>query len=65
MDPAGGFVVVDEGNHRVRKVWPDGTITTIAGNGNDTGTFLDGSPATAVPLRRRACGGLRPTASCT
>ena len=50
VDPAGGFVVVDEGNHRVRKVWPDGTITTIAGNGNDTGTFLDGSLATAVPL---------------
>jgi hypothetical protein len=32
--PRGGFLVADTENHRVRRVWPDGTITTIAGTGS-------------------------------
>jgi NHL repeat len=31
--PGGGFLVADTFNHRVRRVWPDGTITTVAGTG--------------------------------
>jgi hypothetical protein len=31
--PDGGFLIADTGNNRVRRVWPDGTITTVAGDG--------------------------------
>jgi sugar lactone lactonase YvrE len=31
--PTGGFLVADTFNNRVRRVWPDHTITTIAGAG--------------------------------
>ena len=34
MDGAGNLYIVDNGNQRVRKVTPFGTITTVAGNGN-------------------------------
>ena len=33
MHPDGGFVIADAGNNRVRRVGPDGVITTIAGTG--------------------------------
>ncbi|HET9253951.1 MAG TPA: protein kinase, partial [Pseudonocardiaceae bacterium] len=33
FDPAGNLYIADTGNHRVRKVTPDGKITTIAGTG--------------------------------
>ena len=47
--PDGGFLIADEGNNRVRRVWPNGTITTIAGTG--TGGFSgDGGEATAAEL---------------
>ena len=29
----GGFLVADRESNRVRRVWPDGTITTVAGSG--------------------------------
>jgi hypothetical protein len=29
--PDGGFLIVDSGNSLIRRVWPDGTITTVAG----------------------------------
>jgi hypothetical protein len=46
----GGFVIADNVNHRVRRVGPDGTITTIAGNGS-AAYAGDGKPATKASLR--------------
>jgi uncharacterized repeat protein (TIGR01451 family) len=33
VDPHGTLFIADSGNHRIRKVTPEGIITTIAGNG--------------------------------
>lgn len=33
FDSAGNVYIADSGNNRVRKVSPDGTITTVAGDG--------------------------------
>ena len=41
VDGAGNVYIADEENHNVRKVSPDGTITTVAGTGIPTG-FIDG-----------------------
>ncbi|MEE2779524.1 MAG: hypothetical protein VYE15_03300 [Myxococcota bacterium] len=57
--PAGGITVTDDGtiyhadsgNDRVRRIDPDGTITTIAGNG-DPGYSGDGGAATDAELNR-------------
>src|SRR3954452_5569080 len=45
----GGFLIADGANHRVRRVAPDGTITTVAGNGIG-GSTGDGGPATSAEL---------------
>ena len=47
--PGGGFLLADTYNHRVRRVWPDGVITTVAGTGTE-GFSGDGGPATAAAL---------------
>jgi hypothetical protein len=47
--PDGGFVVADTGNHRIRRIWPDGSITTVAGTGVP-GYSGDGGPATEAQL---------------
>jgi trimeric autotransporter adhesin len=44
VDAAGNVFIGDEGNNRIRKITPDGTISTIAGNGKSI-TAGDGSPA--------------------
>ncbi|MFC5470135.1 cadherin-like beta sandwich domain-containing protein [Cohnella suwonensis] len=49
VDGDGNVYIADTNNHRVRKVAPDGTISTIAGNGT-AGYLGDGGPATAAEL---------------
>jgi sugar lactone lactonase YvrE len=50
FDRAGNLYIVDGDSHRIRKVAPDGIITTFAGNG-ERGFSGDGGPATAATLR--------------
>ena len=45
--PDGGFLIAE--TERVRRVWPDGHISTVAGNG-DEGFSGNGGPATAAML---------------
>jgi hypothetical protein len=49
VTPDGGFLIADTGNRRVRRVSPDGIITTVAGTGVP-GSTGDGGPATAAQL---------------
>ncbi|MGW3208645.1 NHL domain-containing protein [Streptomyces sp. NPDC001135] len=49
VDGAGNLYIADVSNHRVRKVTPNGTITTVAGNGQ-AGFVSDGGPAVATKL---------------
>ncbi len=49
VDLQGNVYIPDSGNSRVRKVSPDGTITTVAGNGAD-GYAGDGGLATDATL---------------
>ncbi|MDF3140941.1 hypothetical protein [Streptomyces sp. T21Q-yed] len=53
VDATGTLYIADRYNHRVRKVSPDGIITTLAGTGTGTGTGGyggDGGPATSAAL---------------
>ena len=49
LDGAGNLYIADANNHRIREVSADGTITTIAGNGN-YGFAGDGGAATNAEL---------------
>jgi sugar lactone lactonase YvrE len=50
FDAIGNIFIADRFNHRIRKVSPDGIITTVAGDGR--GAFSgDGRAATAASLR--------------
>lgn len=49
VDTAGNLFIADYVNQRVRRVSPDGIITTVAGNGT-VGYSGDGGPATAAAL---------------
>ena len=46
---AGGFLIADQQNNRIRAVSPEGTITTVAGDGS-AGDGGDGGPATDAQL---------------
>jgi RHS repeat-associated protein len=47
--PDGSVYIADTSNNRIRKVSPDGTMTTIAGNGGNQ-DLGDGGPAVAASL---------------
>jgi NHL repeat-containing protein len=55
VDSAGNLFFADQGNNRIRKISPDGMISTVVGSGPafpDPGSFAgDGGPATAARLR--------------
>lgn len=51
LDARGNLYIADTGNHRIRRVAPDGTVTTVAGSGTP-GFSGDGGPATAAALLR-------------
>lgn len=53
FDAAGNLYIADFGNDRVRKVTPNGIVTTVAGNGTN-GHSGDGGPATNAQLSRPA-----------
>ncbi|MFN4252114.1 NHL repeat-containing protein, partial [Deinococcus sp.] len=50
VDSNNNLYIAESSGHRVRKVAPDGTITTFAGTGTATSTG-DGGPATAATLQ--------------
>src|SRR5262249_55049538 len=54
VDAAGNLLIADGFNQRIRKVSPDGTITTVAGSGptgpGKGGYAGDGGPATQARL---------------
>ncbi len=49
LDGAGNLYIADRLNRKVRKVSPDGVITTFAGNGT-VGSTGDGGPATSAQI---------------
>lgn len=49
VDNAGNLYIADNANCRIRKVSPNGTITTVAGNGTN-GYSGDGGPATLAQI---------------
>src|SRR5207247_2192154 len=50
IDAAGNLYVCDTFNNRVRKVTPQGTISTVAGSNSQGGYSGDGGPATQARL---------------
>ncbi len=58
----GSVYIADSGNNRIRRVTPDGTITTVAGTG-EYGNAGDGGPATAAQLSWPASVALGPDGS--
>ena len=55
--PDGGFMIADTFNNRVRRVWPDGTITTVAGDGAAGFSGDGGDPLAATLEPSQSTGG--------
>jgi uncharacterized protein (TIGR03437 family) len=55
IDPHGNLFVTDQGNRRanrrVRRIAPDGTITTVVGSDLCCGLRIDGMPGTSIDYR--------------
>jgi uncharacterized protein (TIGR03437 family) len=49
LDSSGNLYIADNDDNRIRKVTPDGTITTVAGNG-EANSYGDGGPATEAAI---------------
>ncbi|NNJ05963.1 hypothetical protein HHX38_17750 [Streptomyces sp. PKU-MA01144] len=49
VDSTGNLYIADHGNHRIRKITADGTISTVAGTGS-AGFAGDGGPASSAQL---------------
>ncbi len=49
IDSAGNLYIADTGNHRIRKVTPDGQISTVVGTGN-AGFNGEGAPGPSTQL---------------
>ena len=49
VGPDGSVFIADQYNHRIRRVWPNGTITTVAGTGKQ-GSKGDGGSALLAEL---------------
>jgi uncharacterized protein (TIGR03437 family) len=60
IDGSGNLFIADSQNYRIRKVSPNGTITTVAGNG---GTFFPGNSGPATSTGLNAPGGIAVDAS--
>src|SRR5258705_8166464 len=63
VDAAGGILIADQHNYRVRRVDPNGTITTVAGNrqplygAGDGGAAVDGGQRRPTTLSPQSKGG--------
>ncbi|HBN07730.1 MAG TPA: hypothetical protein DD435_03450 [Cyanobacteria bacterium UBA8530] len=53
LDSKGNLFVADYGNHRIRKIAPDGTLSTVAGS-SAFGSTGDGGPAVDAQLNQPA-----------
>jgi sugar lactone lactonase YvrE len=64
IDAVGNLYIADSANHRIRRVSPSGTITTVAGQG--TQAFVgDGSPAVVASIDSPRAVAISPAGSLT